>query len=150
MGTWPRASKTTNNAAGRRDVLLAPGAAGGPDTSVRPHPHTRANPGSQQPKARIIISIPQMTKLRSRQDAVFAPRHGTESDLPFLRRPFRTCPGGLSPGPVLQDRLSRTDSPGAGSILEARSLLFTAFPTLLVTIPRDLLPYISLVFSFQR
>lgn len=150
MGTWTCAPKTTNNATGRRDGLLAPGAAGGRDTSVRPHPHTRANLGSQQPKARIIISVPQMTKLWSRQDEVFAPRQGTESDLPFLRRPFHTCPGGLSPGPVLQDRFSRTSGPGAGSILEAHSLLFTAFPTLLVTVPRDLLPYISLVFSFQR
>ena len=104
MGTWTCASKTTNNATGRRDVLLAPGAAGGRDTSVRPHPHTCANPGSQQPKARIIVSVPQMTKLWSRQDEVFAPKQGTESDLPFLRRPFRTCPAGLSPGPVLQDR----------------------------------------------
>ena len=145
MGTWTCASKTTNNATGRRDVLLAPGAAGGRDTSVRPHPHTRANPGSQQPKARIIVSVPRMTKLWSRQDEVFAPRQGTESDLPFLRRPF-------APAQVdsLQDQFSRTDGPGAGSILEARSLLFTAFPTLLVTVPRDLLPYISLVFSFQR
>ena len=50
----------------------------------------------------------------------------------------------------LQDQFSRTNGPRAGSILEARSLLFTAFPTLLVTVPRDLLPYISLVFSFQR
>ena len=29
-----------------------------------------------------------------------------------------------------QDQFSRTDGPGAGSILEAHSLLFTAFPTL--------------------
>ena len=108
MGTWTHASQTTNNAAGCRGVLLTPGAAGARDISVRPHPHTRADPGSRQLKAgiivSIIVSIPQMTKLWSRLDEVFAPRQGTESDLPFLRRPLRTCLGGLFPGPVLQDR----------------------------------------------
>ena len=104
MGTWTHASQTTNNAAGCRRVLLAPGATGGRDTSIRPHLHTRADPGSQQLKAGIIVSIPQMTKLWSRQDEVFAPRQGTESGLPFLRRPLRTCPGGLFLGPILQDR----------------------------------------------
>ena len=127
-------------------MLLAAGAAGGRGTSICPHPHTRANPGSQQLKTGTIISIPQMSKLWSRQDEIFAPRQGTESGLPFLRRPLHTCPGGLFPGPILQDRLPKTDGPGAGSILEARSLLFTAFLTLLVIVPRDLLPYISRLF----
>lgn len=118
----------------------------GRGTSICPSStHTRANPGSQQLKTGTISSIPQMSKLWSRQDEIFAPRQGTESGLPFLRRPLHTCPGGLFPGPLpgptLQDRWPWGWVHPGGSQSPLHS-----FPHSLGYSPKDLLPYISRLF----
>lgn len=100
---WGPESKTINDEAGQIGVLLAPGAAGGRGSldvtgsgcsacgSVHPHPRTPAGPASQHPGAAIVVSVPQVSKLRPRQDEDFAPRlKELDSGLPFPQRPL--CP----------------------------------------------------------
>lgn len=141
--------KTTSNAVGRRGVLLAAGAAGGVAQHLPSSTHTCQPRLTATENRNHHFHPTDEPSSWSRQDEIFAPRQ--ELNQVCLSFGDLSIPARVD---SFQDQFSRTDSPrpmalGLGPSWRARSLLFTAFLTLLVIVPRDLLPT-SLVFSFQR